>query len=589
MYRILDLFCGAGGFSYGLEQNKYFKTVIGLDFDKVAIDTFNYNFKQAVGICGDITSKEVKDNVVDLAKELKVNTIIGGPPCQGFSLKGKNLGLADERNFLFLEYLDLVKRINPEIVIIENVKNLYNAANGYFREEITNKIKNMGYAVNCKILNAKDYGVPQNRERVFFIAHKELFLEFPKENSDFVSVRDAIGDLNYLESGEGQLEADYKIEAQSDYQKAMRANKLQYHIASNHSKIAINKLKMIPSECGKEHLPKHLHGKQKFSTTWGRLVWGDVSPTIDTRFDTPSNGKNSHPVLHRAITPREATRIQSFDDNFYFKGTKTQACKQIGNAVPPLLAKALANSIASQINQEPHIGKNFTIHNANAYSIVESFIKQGLKVNHIITDPPYNISKDNNFSTMNSAKRQGVDFGEWDKNFDLFGWIKSYSQILDANGSFIIFCSYRFLSHICDTLERSNCEVKDILVWQKSNPMPRNINRRYVQDMEFAVWAVKKGAKWVFNKPNDKKYLRAIYTAPVVSGFERTEHPTQKSLKVMQEIIRTHTNKEDLILDPFMGSGSTGVAAVITGRKFLGIELSEKYYNIALSRLNHQL
>ncbi|WP_233758686.1 DNA-methyltransferase [Helicobacter acinonychis] len=229
------------------------------------------------------------------------------------------------------------------------------------------------------------------------------------------------------------------------------------------------------------------------------------------------------------------------------------------------------------------------MHNANAYSIVESFIKQGLKVNHIITDPPYNISKDNNFSTMNSAKRQGVDFGEWDKNFDLFGWIKSYSQILDANGSFIIFCSYRFLSHICDTLERSNCEVKDILVWQKSNPMPRNINRRYVQDMEFAVWAVKKGAKWVFNKPNDKKYLRAIYTAPVVSGFERTEHPTQKSLKVMQEIIRTHTNKEDLILDPFMGSGSTGVAAVITGRKFLGIELSEKYYNIALSRLNHQL
>lgn len=587
MYRILDLFCGAGGFSYGLEQNENFKTAIGLDFEKSAIDTFKYNFKQAVGICGDITNKEIKDKVVNLAKELKVNMIIGGPPCQGFSLKGKNLGLADERNFLFLEYLELVERVKPEIFIIENVKNLYNAVNGYFKDEIINKIKKMGYAVNCKILNAKDYGVPQNRERVFFIAHKELFLDFPKENGILVSVRDAISDLNYLESGQGAIEAEYKIKSQSDYQKMMRANKLQYHMASNHSKVAINKLKMIAPECGKECLPAHLHGKQKFSTTWGRLVWDEVSPTIDTRFDTPSNGKNSHPVLHRAITPREAARIQSFNDSFYFKGTKTQVCKQIGNAVPPLLAKALADSIISQVNQEQHTEKNFTIYNSNAYFMVENFIKQGLKVNHIITDPPYNISKENNFSTMKSAKRQGVDFGEWDKNFNLFEWIKSYSKILDANGSFIIFCSYRFLSHICDTLENSDCEVKDILVWQKTNPMPRNTDRRYVQDMEFAVWAVKKGAKWIFNKPQDKKYLRALYTAPVVSGSERTQHPTQKSLKIMQEIIQIHTNKNDLILDPFMGSGSTGVASITNGRKFLGIELSNKYYTIALKRLTN--
>ncbi|HEC1728210.1 TPA: DNA (cytosine-5-)-methyltransferase [Campylobacter lari] len=586
MYRILDLFCGAGGFSYGLEQNKNFKTVIGLDFEKSAVDTFNHNFNQAIGICGDITNKEVKDRVVNLAKELKVNMVIGGPPCQGFSLKGKNLGLADERNFLFLEYLELVEKVNPEIFIIENVKNLYNAVNGYFREEIIKKIKNMGYVVNCKILNAKYYGVPQNRERVFFIAHKERLLSFPKENSRLISVKDAISDLNYLESGEGVIEAEYKIEPQSDYQKIMRADRLQYHIASNHSKIAINKLKMIAPECGKECLPTHLHGKQKFSTTWGRLVWDDVSPTIDTRFDTPSNGKNSHPVLHRAITPREAARIQSFDDSFYFKGTKTQVCKQIGNAVPPLLAKALADNIINQINQEQYIGKNFTIYNSDSYFMVETFIKQGIKVNHIITDPPYNISQDNNFSTMNSAKRQGIDFGEWDKKFDLFNWIRSYSKILDINGSFIIFCSYRFVSHICDTLEDSDCIVKDILIWQKSNPMPRNISRRYVQDMEFAVWAIKKGAKWVFNKPDNKKYLRAIYTAPVVSGLERTEHPTQKSLKVMQEIIQIHTNKDDLVLDPFMGSGSTGVAAICNGRNFLGVELSEKYYNIALKRLS---
>ncbi|WP_229203861.1 DNA-methyltransferase [Campylobacter anatolicus] len=217
--------------------------------------------------------------------------------------------------------------------------------------------------------------------------------------------------------------------------------------------------------------------------------------------------------------------------------------------------------------------------------MIENFIKQGIKVNHIITDPPYNISKDNNFSTMNSAKRQGVDFGEWDKNFDLTRWIGSYSKILDKNGSFIIFCSYKFLSHICDALETSDCEVKDVLIWQKSNPMPRNIERRYVQDMEFAVWAVKKKAKWVFNKPSNKSYLRSIYEAPIVSGTERTEHPTQKSLKVMKEIIQVHTNENDIILDPFMGSGSTGVAALEMGRKFIGVEIKEKYYGIALNRL----
>lgn len=589
MYRILDLFCGAGGFSYGLEQNNNFKTLIGLDFEPAAIETFNYNFSEATGICGDITNSDVKQNIINLAKIRKVNMIIGGPPCQGFSLKGKNLGLADERNFLFKEYLDIVKEIKPDIFIIENVKNLYNSANGFFRDEITKTIKNMGYVVNCKILNAKDYGVPQNRERVFFIAHKEYFIDFPKPYDNIVSVRDAISDLSYLDSSQGYIYDEYRFEPQSDYQKLMRGVQLQYHVASNHSPMAIEKLKMIAPECGKECLPMHLHGKQKFSTTWGRLVWDEVSPTIDTRFDTPSNGRNSHPYLHRAITPREAARIQSFDDNFHFKGTKTQICKQIGNAVPPLLAKAIADSIIEQIYQESFVGENYQIYNANSYSIIENFIKQGIKVNHIITDPPYNISKDNNFSTMKNSKRIGVDFGQWDKNFDLYGWIKSYVQILDRNGSIIIFCSYRFISYICDSLESAGCDVKDILIWQKSNPMPRNINRRYVQDMEFAIWAVMNGSKWVFNKPKNIPYLRSLYSAPIVSGKEKTGHPTQKSLKIMQEIIKNHTNSGDLILDPFMGSGSTGVASVGLGRKFIGVELSKNYYNIAKDRLNENL
>ena len=135
-------------------------------------------------------------------------------------------------------------------------------------------------------------------------------------------------------------------------------------------------------------------------------------------------------------------------------------------------------------------------------------------------------------------------------------------------------------------MEENNLEVKDIIVWKKTNPMPRNIERRYVQDMEFAIWAVKKGAKWTFNKDKDKPYMRSLFETSTVAGAEKVPHPTQKSLKLMQALIQTHTNEKDLIIDPFMGSGSTGLAAIQLGRKFIGIELDKTYFNMALDRLS---
>ena len=233
--------------------------------------------------------------------------------------------------------------------------------------------------------------------------------------------------------------------------------------------------------------------------------------------------------------------------------------------------------------------KRLKIYNADAYKKVKELINEGVKVDHIITDPPYNISKDNNFNTMKNP-RVGVDFGNWDRGkFDLYSWVPNYSKLLNKNGSMIIFCSYRFISYIIDALESEEADmvVKDIIVWQKSNPMPRNINRRYVQDMEFAIWAVKKKAKWIFNKPDDKPYLRAMFTTTVVSGGEKLGHPTQKSLQLMEDIVTIHTNPGDLILDPFMGSGSTGVAALKNGRRFLGIEFEKEYFEMAKKRLEN--
>ncbi|AGT73302.1 C-5 cytosine-specific DNA methylase family protein [Helicobacter pylori SouthAfrica20] len=173
------------------------------------------------------------------------------------------------------------------------------------------------------------------------------------EPSQSVSVQEAISDLAYIHSNEGAFESDYLNPIQSNYQALMRKNspKLYNHQATNHSQSALEKLKLINKEQGKECLPKNLHGKQQFKSTWGRLSWNKISPTIDTRFDTPSNGTNSHPELHRSITPREAARIQSFSDDYIFYGNKTSVCKQIGNAVPPLLALALGKAILKSLRK----------------------------------------------------------------------------------------------------------------------------------------------------------------------------------------------------------------------------------------------
>lgn len=353
-FRILDLFAGAGGFSYGMEKNEHFRTVIAVDFNPNALKTFKYNMPDAHIINGDIIAPETKQEIIEQSRRLNVNMIIGGPPCQGFSLKGKKLGLNDPRNFLFNEYLNIVEELQPEVFIIENVKALLSTSAGWFKNQIVEKVQRLGYYVRYGILNAADFGVPQSRERAIFLCCKQKPIDLPIGDGRKVTVRDAISDLAYLNSNEGEFEQEYLNAPNSDYQIERRKNskKLYNHKASDHSEVAIQKLSMIPPECGKEHLPQQMLGKQQFSGTWGRLKWDSVSPTIDTRFDAASNGTNNHPFLNRAITPREAARLQSFDDNFVFIGPKVQIRQQIGNAVPPLMAMAIANKIYDELGEK---------------------------------------------------------------------------------------------------------------------------------------------------------------------------------------------------------------------------------------------
>ena len=223
----------------------------------------------------------------------------------------------------------------------------------------------------------------------------------------------------------------------------------------------------------------------------------------------------------------------------------------------------------------------YKLYQGDCLEVMDKLIEEGVKVDAIITDPPYMIARKNNFHTMG---RKGIDFGEWDKDVDLFSWLDRIPKLLSKNGSVVIFNDWKNLGDIARYCESLGLEIKDLLRWEKTNPMPRNRDRRYITDYECAIWLVNKKSKWVFNRL-DEKYQRPKFEYPVVSGNEKTIHTTQKPVKLMEEIIRVHTKKDNTILDCFMGSGSTGVACMNTNRKFIGIELDENYFNIAKQRI----
>ena len=344
--KVLDLFAGVGGMSLGFEMAG-FEISAAIEYDREIAESMRKNHKKTLVLADDIQNIKPED----VRKKVgSIDVIVGGPPCQGFSLKGKRGGLDDKRNFLFREYVKYVNYFKPKYFVLENVPSILSSNDGYFKDEIIKEFKKIGYTIDCGILNASDFGVPQNRRRAIFLGIKDKKgIHLPINNINRVTVWDAISDLAYLNSGEGFFEMEYKIKPMTDYQKIMRKDSVNVfnHQATNHSSVAIDRLKRIPPEKGKEFLSEKI--SSTFGQTWGRLEKNKQSPTIVTRFDTPSNGKNSHPFLHRAITAREAARIQSFPDNFVFYGGRTSIAKQIGNAVPPLLGKAIAEHILSNI------------------------------------------------------------------------------------------------------------------------------------------------------------------------------------------------------------------------------------------------
>lgn len=344
-WNTIDLFCGAGGLSYGF-RSAGFNTILGIDNDEKALETYTLNHKGSKVICGDITKITYKDDIEPLLNGEQVDFIIGGPPCQGMSLAG-NRELDDPRNKLYLSYLRILNEIQPKAFVIENVPGLLSLFHGEIKNSILKRLRSMNYNVHFNVLKASNYGVPQIRRRVFFVGIRKDFddtFEFPVASNKIVTSKMALDDLPALSSVSylGEKEQNYVSNPHNNYQRLMRKNSsvVYNHIAAHHTEKTIKIISMVPDGGNYKDLPEPYRSSRHFHVAWTRFNSQKPAPTIDT-----GHRHHFHYKWNRVPTVRECARIQSFPDDFIFLGNKTQQFRQVGNAVPPLLAEAVAKSL----------------------------------------------------------------------------------------------------------------------------------------------------------------------------------------------------------------------------------------------------
>jgi DNA (cytosine-5)-methyltransferase 1 len=346
----VDLFCGAGGMSLGLQMAGY-NISLGLDFVKDCEDTHSLNFPNVPFICGDITNVSGSDilNKIGLKKG-ELTLVSGGPPCQGFStVNGKSRFLENPKNKLFVQFVRLINELSPTWFIMENVTGLLSMNSGTVKEAIFKAFEDIGYNVEAKVLNASDYGVPQHRKRAIFIGNNAGYeIEFPEPSHGNPTSQLGIFDTSNMQPYVTVREALEGIDNNS---------KLPNHVIPIHAEIVYTRMSFVPEGGNQKDIPEEFKPPQKFMNTYGRLHNDKPSNTVHTRFDVASTGSLYHPTENRALTVREGARLQSFPDNYIFSGKKGSQYRQVGNAVPPLLAKAIGLKILSIMTSRPELTK----------------------------------------------------------------------------------------------------------------------------------------------------------------------------------------------------------------------------------------
>lgn len=355
---VVDLFSGCGGMSWGLELAG-FTTIAGIDHWRPATSTFAFNHPRAAAISADLTELTPRELLARIgAREGQIDCLIGGPPCQGFS---KNVPAAyrfldDPRNLLFRYFLDFVAVLRPRVVVMENVAEIYKAYDGAVRDEILGTLDRLGYRALARVMVASDYGVPQARRRcLFFASRTGVAPRFPDSTHGpsangasgrkaHTSAWAAISDLPRLENGEGFEPMSYDVAPQNEYQAIMRARseELYDHVTRRLNEKQFSRIASIGPGEGLRELPERLRPAAGYSGAYGRLDFEMLAPTITRWVFHPGSGRFCHPREPRLLTIREAARLQSFTDDFRFTGTYIEKAHQVGNAVPPLLMRALA-------------------------------------------------------------------------------------------------------------------------------------------------------------------------------------------------------------------------------------------------------
>lgn len=351
-YTVIDLFSGCGGFSFGFQESGY-NVIAGVDNTQIALDTFELNHNGAKALNIDLFEDDAIEKIISELPNGAVDIIIGGPPCQGFSLTGTR-NKEDKRNRLFYSAFDLAKKTSPKAIIIENVPGIVNLYGGMAKSEIYRMAEKLGYTCVHKELYAPDYGVPQIRKRVFFVAlRKDLgTFEFPKPThttDSYVTCEQAIGDLPSLSDCLGSDPTLYNTKPKSDYQKKMRSksDEINNHIGTNHTEHVISVISQVPEGGNHKDLPPGVGESRKFNEAWTRYHSKKPSKTIDT-----GHRNHFHYKWHRVPTVRENARLQSFPDSFKFIGTKTQQYRQVGNAVPPILGFVVAEALKKHLKND---------------------------------------------------------------------------------------------------------------------------------------------------------------------------------------------------------------------------------------------
>ena len=385
---MLDLFCGAGGISHGFEQAG-FRVVGGVDFDPSSVETFQANHEGAKGIRADLSDLSPKDlaDASGLRTE-SLDCVAGGPPCQGFSRNRAfrhqdGVFVDDPRNHLYWHFFEFVEYFRPKFVVMENVPEILMKADGYFRDAVFKKFTDLGYSAEARVINAAEFGAPQSRRRAFFVAGRDgQRVRFPYATTlpgrragrrtptsrDYIepalkaddnlslfddalpvgpTVWEAISDLHgaYAESLDGKC--SYASEPSTDYQRDRRegADSVCNHFRWRLTERQLKRVRLVGQGQGLFHLPESLRTKNGYGSAYRRMQSDAQALTITTWMFHPGSGMFTHPFEDRVVTIREAARLQSFQDWFVFKGKYHSQCRQVGNSVAPLVARAIAESL----------------------------------------------------------------------------------------------------------------------------------------------------------------------------------------------------------------------------------------------------